>query len=338
MRFSPAHPAAVFDIMTPRDIMSNAQREFVVLDLSRSSDEEPILDPTQALVTLELEQAAEHGTLEPICSVYSHSDSQIYDGCDRPGVKLGTLAGLLKGGHVRLGETLDFLLRIGQASLSWPVEIEFALNLSDDRERDHELSFLQIRPMVAAAAIEEVGHVAPEEAICLSKQALGHGQIEFVRDIIYVREEAFKRALSQEIADEVGVFNSRLRASDRRYVLIGPGRWGSTDPRLGVPVTWGQISNVCCIVETDLEDLRVSPSQGSHFFHNITSFGVTCFTVNFEEGGGMVDTKWLDVQPAEEETEYVRRLRFDEPVEVVVDGHTGRGAVLKPGCKAKRRS
>ena len=163
-------------------------------------------------------------------------------------------------------------------------------------------------------------------------------QIESVRDIVYVREEAFKRALSQEIADEVGALNSELRARDRRYVLIGPGRWGSTDPRLGVPVTWGQISYVCCIVETDLEDLKVSPSQGSHFFHNITSFGVTCLTVNFEDDGSVVDRTWLDAQPAAHESEYVRHVRFDEAIEVVVDGHTGRGAVLKPGRKARRRS
>jgi hypothetical protein len=338
MRFSPAHPAAIFDIMTPRDIMSTAQREFVALDLGRSSDDALLRDPAVALVTLELEEAAAHGTLEPVCSVYSPSDGRIRDGCDRPGVKLGTLAGLLKGGQVRLGEALDFLLKVGQASFSWPVEIEFALNLSDDRSQPHELSFLQIRPMVAAAAIEEVGHVAPEDAVCISKQALGHGQIESVRDIVYVRDEAFKRVLSQDIADEVGVFNTKLRARDRRYVLIGPGRWGSTDPRLGVPVTWGQINAACCIVETDLEELKVSPSQGSHFFHNITSFGVTCLTVNFEDGGGMVDSEWLDAQPAAGETDHVRHIRFDKPIEVVVDGHTGRGAVLKPGRKARRRA
>jgi len=338
MRFSPANPASIFEIMTPRDIMSNAQREFVALDLGRAAHDEVLLDPSRVLVTLELEEAKAHGTLEPVCSVYSHSDGRIYDGCDRPGVKLGTLAGLLKRGEVRLGEALDFLLKIGQASLSWPVEIEFALNLSESPDEPHELSFLQIRPMVAAAAIEEVGHVAPEDAVCISKQALGHGQIETVRDIVYVRPEAFQRALSQEIADQVGAINATLRARDRRYVLIGPGRWGSADPRLGVPVAWGQISSVCCIVETDLPDLKVSPSQGSHFFHNITSFGVTCLTVNFEVEGCMVDDAWLDAQPAVTETEHVRHLRFDQPIEVVVDGHTGRGAVLKPGCKARRRA
>jgi hypothetical protein len=338
IRFSPADPTAIFEIMTPRDIMSTAQREFVALDVGHGQERPEQQEPFPNLVTLELEHAAQHGTLAPVCSVYSPRDGQIHDGCDVQGVKLGTLAGLLRDDSVPLGKALRFLLRLGQASLSWPVEIEFALNLRDGADEPHDLGFLQIRPMVAAAAIEEVGRVAPAEAICISNQALGHGQIEFVRDLIYVRAEGFNRALTEEIAEELGPINERLRATDRRYVLVGPGRWGSLDWRLGVPVTWGQISNVCCLVETDLADLRVSPSQGSHFFHNVTSFGVTCLTVNLDEGEGMLDSAWLDEQPAVFETDHVRHVRFEQPIEVVVDGHTGRGAVLKPGCTARRRA
>jgi hypothetical protein len=166
---------------------------------------------------------------------------------------------------------------------------------------------------------------------------LGHGVFEEICDVVYVREDTFNRALTRDIADEIGAINSQLRDEGRRYVLIGPGRWGSADWRLGIPVLWGQISNVSCIVETDLKDLRVSPSQGSHFFQNITSFGIGYFTVHSNDPGGFLNFKWLESCPVEEETEHVRLVRFKEPLDIAVDSRTALGVVMKEGLRAPRR-
>jgi hypothetical protein len=333
LRFSPADPAAVYDALGPRDFLTSGQRELVALDLAGDPAAGP--DPDAgAVVTLDLEQAELHGTLGPVGAIYSPRDRQLHEVGSR-GVRLVTFRPLLEGDGRSITEALRFLLAVGRSSFSWPVEIEFALNLGRDGA-PHELGFLQIRPMSIAVHADEIADVGAEQAICISHQSLGHGQTESVSDVVYVRPGGFNRALTAEIADEIGAINERLRAEERRYVLVGPGRWGSTDPRLGIPVTWGQISQVSCLVETELGDIRVAPSQGSHFFHNVTSFGVGCLNVGSGEGGGMLDLAWLDARPAIHETEHVRHVRFERPLRVLVDGRTGYGVILKPEHAAAR--
>jgi hypothetical protein len=328
-RFSPKNPAALFDLLGARDFLMMSQREFWALCAEPKAGGGAPGARSDDLELLELGVAAEHGTLDMVGSTCSHATGAMTDGCLGPGVKLVSFARLLKDPDFRLGEALSFLLEVGKTCFSWPVEIEFAVKLGGGAA-PHELGFLQMRPMSVFASREEVRDIPRERTICTSRQSLGPGQIEAVRDIVYVRQDRFDRALTEEIAGEVGDINERIKQEDRRYVLMGPGRWGSTDWRLGVPVTWAQICNASCIVETEMSGLRISPSQGSHFFHNVTSFGVGYLTVSPGDDGGFMDTGWLALQAAHFETEHVRHLRFEAPVRILIDGHTGFGAVLKP--------
>ncbi len=331
MRFSPKRPASIYEIMSTRDFVNSAQRDFWALDLEQPEDRDDMpafMDSD--LTSLDLDAAAEQGTFDVVGSVYSHRDQTLRDGDDGHGVRLVTLAKTLKNDDVKIGEAVSFLLSVGRSGFSWPVEIEFAMNLNTDGSGPHELGFLQIRPMSVTSSADEVKDIPEEQIICRSVQSMGPGRIEPVTDLVYVVPDIFNRAITPDIADEVAVINERLKKEERRYVLIGPGRWGSTDWRLGIPVTWGQITNVTCLVETELKGMKVNPSQGSHFFHNITSFGVGCLTVNFGEDGGMLDHEWLDRQKIHFETDHLRHLRFDSPIQVLVDGRTGHGVILKP--------
>jgi hypothetical protein len=334
LRFSPADPTAIYAALAARDFMTSGQRELLALDLSRTFSEGS--DPAAAgIVSLDLEEAERHGTFQVVGAVYSPQDRRLHEAGTR-GVRLVTFQRLLEDGAERIHEALGFLLSAGRSAFSWPVEIEFAVKLGRDASEPHQLGFLQIRPMSITVHAEEVADVSADQAICISHQSLGHGQGESVRDVVYVKSGGFNRASTAEIADEIGALNEVQRGEERRYVLIGPGRWGSTDPRLGIPVTWGQISSVSCLVETELPDIRVSPSQGSHFFHNITSFGVGCLSVGSGERGGMLDTAYLDARPAVRETAHVRHVRFDAPLRVMIDGRTGYGVILKPEHAAQR--
>lgn len=334
VRFSPAHPNRLFQFSSTRAYLNNAQREFYALDLSR---EAPVRDPRDLpdanLALLDLETAERHGTLAPVGSTYSPENDRIYQGADREGPKLVTMAGVLSGDRFPLSDTLRFLLEVGKSGFTCQTEIEFAVNLSREPGERHEMAFLQIRPMVfgGVTADIELGEIRPSGAIVISDGALGHGRIGNVSDIVYVRPDTFDRARTAEMATEIGAVNGRLSAAGRSYVLIGPGRWGSADPWLGIPVKWGQISRARCIVETEMQDIKVEPSQGTHFFQNITSFGVGYFTVRSEDAGAFLDQDWLDEQPAEVETRHIRHVALPAPVEIVANSRTGNGVVLKPG-------
>jgi len=327
VRFSPAHPHKPMQSLTTEEYLENAQRTFLTLDLSEAGAR-----PT--LVSLDLKVAEAHGTLAPVGSVYSADNDAIYDGISRPGARLVTLAGVLKGSVFPLAEVLSFLLKVGSAASSCPVEMEFAANLSNDPAEPHEFGFLQIRPLVLGSDVRDIQieQIDPAGALCVSNQALGNGFIEGVRDLIYVRRDKFARSRTPEIARQIGDLNSRLREGKRPYILIGPGRWGSADPWLGIPVRWAQISGVSCIIETDLQDMHVDPSQGSHFFHNIMSFGIGYLTVNLRRGD-MLDFALLDGESAATETEHLRHLSFQEPLKIALNGRKGYGVVMKPGCK-----
>ncbi|MDD5309902.1 MAG: PEP/pyruvate-binding domain-containing protein [Deltaproteobacteria bacterium] len=334
LRFSPPHPGRLYQFSSPKDALASAQRDFLALDLEAPGPDGSCSgwnDPNVA--TLDLEEAERHGTLAAVGSIYSPADEAVYDGTSRAGVRLVTMAGILKGGLVPLPEILSFLLKVGAAGFSCPVELEFALNLEQDRP--HEFGFLQIRPLVVGAATDDVDFagVGPASAVCISEKALGHGVTGDVRDLVYVPEAGFDRARTMEIAREVGQLTAALQRERSPFVLLGPGRWGSADRWLGIPVTWAQIAGVECIVETDMKDIRVAPSQGTHFFQNITSFGIGYFTVG---PGGFLDMAWLDAQEALFATTFVRHVRFAAPLEIAVDSRSGRGVIMKPGFSAIR--
>lgn len=337
VRFSPRHPERLYQFSSPEETLRSAPGELLALDLGAApAGPAGAAEPDSNLVWLGLDAAEAHGTLHAVGSVYDAESHAVYDGLSRQGPRLVTLAGVLKGGLLPLAEVLSFLLDVGSAALSCPVEIEFAADLRQGPRGRHPFGFLQIRPVIVSGGPGQVRVDAAREgdAICVSNAALGNGTIPGVADVVYVPPATFDRGKSALVAREIGEMNGRLAAEGRPYALIGPGRWGSADHWLGIPVTWAQISGAACIVETDMPDIRVEPSQGSHFFQNMTSLGVAYLTVSFDGGGGHLDLDWLDAQPAETELRYVRRVRFDAPLEVAVDGRSKKGVIMKPGRSA----
>jgi len=335
LRFSPAHPTKPLQFTSPKDILQNAQVSFLALDMGLCGPKKDAAGEAEFNIPeLGLDTAEEHGTLAPVGSVYSPANDMIYDGIGREGEQLVSMAGVLKGKVFPLAKVLSFLLQVGRAGFSCPVEMEFAVTLRPTREEAHEFGFLQIRPLVTGTDFQDfdLSDVDPADTICISHQVLGDGILDEVRDIVCVRRDTFDRSKTREIAQEIGEFNARLKKEDRPYILIGPGRWGSADHWLGIPVKWRQINGVSCIVETPMEDIQVDPSQGSHFFQNITAFGIYYLTIDAKEHSGLIDYEWLNAQPHESASEHTRLLSFENPVRIAVNSRAGEGLLVKPGA------
>jgi CheY-like chemotaxis protein len=328
LSFCPRDPQHILQFSAVEDILANSQREFWAIEMSggggRGNHE------SMRETRFGLDVAESDGTLYALGSTYSHENHVIYDGLSRPGVRLVTFAPILKHGVFPLAEILDLLLDLGHEGMNRPAEIEFAARLSPRDGEPHEFAFLQMRPLTLTAEGEppDVDESDATRLVCASSQVLGHGTVNGLRDVVVVDFQHFDRSRSVEAAAEVARFNARLRAEGRPYLLIGVGRWGSTDPWLGIPVTWEQISGARVIVESGFRDLRVTPSQGSHFFQNLTSFQIGYFTVN--AGEGFVDWDWLAAQDVASPG-LVQHLRFDEPLVALMDGRSGRGIIYKPG-------
>ncbi len=330
VRFSPGSPRRIPQFSSTVGYLKTGQRAFYALDLDRTlvpSAE----DLGDALVLLPLEEAERHGTLAAVGSVYSRDNDAVYDGVGRSGIRLVTFAPILKSEIFPLSRILTRLLALGERAMSCPVEIEFAVNLPSERDGPGEFAVLQIRPLVVEVGAEDLDELLrladPTSLLCVSRQALGHGRIQDVRDIVYVKPVAFDRGSTVAAAAEVEEINKALMDEAAPYLLIGPGRWGTSDRWLGIPVEWRQIAGARVIVETELADVPSTPSEGTHFFHNITSAGIGYLTV--ERRGGQVDFEWLAAQPARTETRFLRHVRLERPLDVRIDGRSGRGLVLK---------
>ncbi len=327
LSFCPRDPKHILQFSSVEDILANSQREFWAVDLA---PRHPTGGEAMRETRFGLDVAERDGTLYALGSTYSSENHAIFDGLSRPGMRLVTFAPIFKHGVFPLAEVLDLLLALGQRGMNRPAEIEFAARLSPDEGVPHEFAFLQMRPLTLTLGNEtpEVDEPDASKLLCASPCVLGNGTVTGLRDIVVVDFHNFDRSRSLEAATEVARHNARLLAEGRTYLLIGVGRWGSTDPWLGIPVTWDQISGARVIVESGFRDFRVQPSQGSHFFQNLTSFQIGYFTVN--AGEGMVDWDWLAAH-APAEAGLVRHLRFDEPAVALMDGRKGRGIIYKPG-------
>ncbi len=331
VRFCPRDPQHLVQFSSVKDVLQNSQRRFFALQLgAHHSETAPHGD--FELREYGLDAAEADGTLALVGSTWSAENDVIYDGVSRPGVRVVSFAPILKHGMFPLAPILDRLLQIGSEGSGSAVEIEFAVNLPSSRGSSAEFGFLQLRPLAVSHEDSEValGHAPDADLICRSGSVLGNGRIGNLCDVIVVDYHGFERARSPEVAREVGRINAVLRAEGRHYVLIGVGRWGSQDPLLGIPVSWNQISEARVIVEAGFRDFRVTPSQGTHFFQNITASSLGYFTVNPEAGGGLVDWGWLASQPAVSESAFVRHLRFAHPAAVRMHGRTNCGVILKP--------
>ena len=331
LRFSPRHPHSILQMSTVDFALRETQTRFYALDLENMAKTFSV-DDAFNLVKLSVKDADAEGSLRYIVSTYDPYDQIIRDGYYPGGRKILSFVNILQHDVFPLADTLDQLLRIGQKEMGRPVEIEFAVNISPEDHTKATFYLLQIRPIVDNKEVmeEDLSLVKDEETILSSKSVLGHGIVSDVRDVIYVKTGAFNSANNQAIAREIERMNRTFTGTDQGFVLVGPGRWGSSDPWLGIPVKWPHISNARVIVECGLENYRVDPSQGTHFFQNLTSFGVGYFTINPFKGDGWFDEAFLNAQPAVEETDYIRHVRFDAPITIKMDGKRSLGVVLTP--------
>jgi hypothetical protein len=278
-----------------------------------------------------LDVAEADGTLHAVASTYSADNHAVYDGLSRPGARVVTFAPMLKHGLFPLANILEVLVRAGEDALGNPVEIEFAVRLPRGEE-PADFGFLQIRPLTLSRDHQDlaIGDIEPVQTICRSGKVLGNGRIENLYDVVVVDSQRFERSRSREVAEAVAHFNAVLSAENKPFLLIGVGRWGSNDPWLGIPVEWDEISGARVIVEAGFRDFRVTPSQGSHFFQNLSAFQVGYFTVNPDAGEGSLDWHWLEEQTALEEQGCVRHLQFEHPLRIVMNSRTSQGVILKP--------
>ena len=293
-------------------------------------------DDSFNIVKVPVGDAFKAGALKYLISTFDYNDRIIRDNDLGKGRKLVTFANVLKQDKFPLARIADFMLSTGQYEMGRPVEIEFAGNIysrPDERGRKGMVYWLQIRPIVDKKEMldDSVTDVADSEVIIRSETALGHGMMDNVRHAVYVRPEAFDTLSTREIAEQVGELNAKLTSEGKPYILAGPGRWGTSDPALGIPVRWAQIAGARLIVETALPGFRIEPSQGTHFFQNLTSFGTGYFTVDPAVGNGFIDTAYLDSLPAVEETEFLRVVEFPEPLTIAINGRKSKGVVMKPG-------
>jgi CheY-like chemotaxis protein len=331
VRFCPRYPQVLPQFRSPAEVMRVAQREFFALDLERG-DADLLAGTDATLARLQLSQAEADGTLALAGSVVDAEEDRIYDGLGRRGSRVVTFARILKHKVFPLCDILNELFEVCRRDLGFAVEIEFAIDLDADPSREPEFYFLQMRPLVASRERCDIaaGTIPPDKLLCRSQRVLGNGRIDGLRDILYVDAARFDRGRSAEVASVVAEVNERLTRERRHYLLLGPGRWGSFDPWIGIPVAWHQISGARVIVEVPARDLPMEPSQGTHFFHNMTSAGIGYFSLGGSSEKEFVRWELLNALPGEEVAPGVRHVRLAHPLSVRMDGQTQQGVISLP--------
>lgn len=347
LRASPRHPGVVPQLATREGILHGTQRRFWAVDLTQNRSD-TARDLLATMRRFDLATAEGDGALLPVASVYSRDEDRLIDDLSHAGPRILTFNNILKHGAIALPEALERLLEIAQDGLGSAVELEFACEMGDwgepsvcTRERiEPELFVLQVRPFSAELPTKEDAQVTfkREALLCRSRRSLGHGVFREIRDLVYVDRGRWEAAANRAIAGEVGRLNHRLGGEGRPFVLIGPGRWGSADDWLGIPVDWSQISNVKVLIEASPAGYEVEPSQGTHFFHNLTSLGLGYLTLppgaeKVDSAREFIDWGWLDAQEPRSTTRHLRHLRFEDPLTVVLDGRRRRGVVARPGSQ-----
>lgn len=331
LRFSPRHPRNILQMSSMEYALRETQTRFYALDLQNMAETFAV-DDAFNLLRLSLKDADSDGSLRYIVSTYDPSDQIIRDGYYPGGRKILSFVNILQHDVFPLAEMLDKILHIGQTEMGRPIEIEFAVNIHPDDHTKATFYLLQIRPIVDNKEVmdEDLVQITEEESVITSASVLGHGVVSDLYDILYVKTSAFNSSNNQLIAYEIEKINRQFTEEGKGYVLVGPGRWGSSDHWLGIPVKWPHISNARVIVECGLENYRIDPSQGTHFFQNLTSFGIGYFTINPFKHDGWFDEAFLNEQPAVFESDYLRHVRFENPLIAKMDGKKSVGVVLKP--------
>jgi len=336
--YCPAYPKAPPPFGSVSQLVKDSQTRFWAVNMGAASAYDPIAE-TEYLMEGDLAEAEYDGTLKHLVSTYDHVSDRLFPGAGGDGARVLNFAPLLQFNDIPLNPAIKRLLETCEEALDAEVEIEGAMILPDGRDdAPPRLGFLQVRPMVAPESTVEIH---PEETkgprvLVASDRAMGNGLVRTVRDVVYTVPSRFEARVTRVIADQIERMNLRLLREGRPYLLLGFGRWGSSDPWLGIPVIWSQVSGAKAMVEATLPSMNVEPSQGSHFFHNLSSFEVGYFTVG--QGAGTIHWEGLEEGSLVEETEYLRHVRFSDPLTIRLDGRTGRGLVELPAPESSVRS
>ena len=330
LRFSPKHPKKILQLTDAKTALRETQKKFFALDLDSDKFIASTYD-SENLIKLRIKDAEKDGSIDLISSVYDFEYDTLKDGKHYEGKKVITFNNILKYDAIPLAKILTQVLKIGQKEMNNPIEIEFAVVIPIDKNKNIIFNLLQIRPIVETSSTitDNLEKIKPEEeTIIYSKSALGNGVIKNIYDLIYIKPETFDSIHNEKIAEKIGELNQMFIENDKNYVLVGPGRWGSRDKWLGIPVKWSQISAARVIVEAGLENYRIDPSQGTHFFQNLTSFRVGYFTINPYIKDGFYNLEYLAKQPAVYKDELIRHIHFEKPIIVKIDGKKKIGVVL----------
>jgi len=332
LRFSPEYPTKVMQLSNPDMMLRETQKCFYALDLDINSFT-PSVDDGINIRTLDLRQALADGSLKWIGSMFDLQNQVVRDGTFFEGYPIVTFASILKYDAFPLANIMKEILKVGQIEMNQPVEIEFAVDIQTPPGSPSVFYLLQIRPIVDSRVSlgPNIKVKDSEKAFIYSEAALGNGIISDIKDIVYIKTENFKPSNNPKIVTEIEKLNDLLQAENKPYLLIGPGRWGSQDPWLGVPVKWGQIAGTRAIVEIGLENYSVDPSQGTHFFQNLTSLRVAYLYINMHLNKGKLNFQWLDSLEARHETEHIRHVDTKEPLLLQIDGRDGKAVMYYPG-------
>ena len=334
LRFSPRYPKKILQLSSPETALRDTQKVFCALDLNAGSFV-PSTDDGVNILKIDIKDANNDGAMKYVGSTYDRINHILRDGISHPGKRVISFANVLQHKAFPVAEIISTLLDLGQKEMNNPVEIEFAANLETPPGTPKVFSFLQIRPIVHTEETVNINltHIRPENTIVYSDSALGNGTFKGICDLVYVRPESFNAANNKNLAIDIENLNANFVRQSSGYVLIGPGRWGSSDPWLGIPVIWPQISAARIIIESGLKNYRIDPSQGTHFFQNLTSFRVGYFTINPYIKEGFYDVDFLNSLEAVYENEHIRHIRFNNPLDIMIDGRKHKGVIMKPGEK-----
>ncbi len=333
LRFSPRYPNHILQLSNIKDSLKYTQKEFFALNMVDDLDDID-LSEDKFIKKLPLSAAEKDGVLNFTASTYSPENDTLYDGATRKGVKLFTLAPILKHKIFPLPEIVNQLLKVAKWGTGSEIELEFAINLSTRPGEKKQFAVLQMRPVVIENETIDLNldDIPAEDLICKSSHVLGNGLIDNIKDVVVVNKKNFTRAQTQLIALEIAKLNGMLLKEKAPYLLIGMGRWGSLDPWLGIPVTWEQISGAKTIVETSFDDMDVEPSQGSHFFQNLTSFKISYFTIDPYDSNDFINWKWLERKKAFNNFNFVKHIRLKKPLIIKINGRQNAGVIVKPSA------
>ena len=330
-RFSPKYPQMNPPYSSAGEFLQKSQSYFYALNLGEKKAQVS-QDEKSNLLKLDLPAAEEDGSLFFVASTYSGAEDTIRDTLSIAGPRVVTFANILKYNVFPLAEVTGEILQIGRRAFGCHIEVEFALNLFKDKERKPEFFLLQIRPMVTGREKVEISleNTNPGDIFCLSGHSMGNGIFNDLYDVVYVDPRLFDPARSREIAEEIGKINRKLAAEEREYILIGFGRWGTSDPWLGIPVEWYHISQARVFIESNLENFNIEPSLGSHFFHNMISLKMGYLHIKKTTEQEFILWDWLKEQEVFNQTKYVKHVRFSEPLTARINARTSKGMILKP--------